>query len=72
MNMIPSFRLCSGRREIVPGGTGTVGGEDGAEIGEAAVERGPAAEPLGCQCGDRAMRQRRAEPTILGRQPPEG
>jgi hypothetical protein len=39
MNMISSFRLYSGRHEIVPGGTETVGGEDVTEIGQAAVER---------------------------------
>ena len=72
MNMISSFRLYSGRREIVPGGTETVGGEDVTEIGEAAVERGPAAETLGRERGDGAMRQRRAEPAILGREPREG
>jgi hypothetical protein len=38
MNMISSFPLYSGRREIVPAGTETMGGEDVAEIGEAAVE----------------------------------
>ena len=70
--MISSFRLYSGRRESVPGGTETVGGEDVAEIGEAAVERGPAAEALGRERGDRAMRQRRAEPAILDREPREG
>ena len=67
--MISSFRLYSGRREIVPGGTETVGGEDVTEIDEAAVERGPAPETLGRECGNRAMRQRRAEPAILGREP---
>merc|ERR1711969_35790 len=72
MNMISSFRLYSGRREIVPGGTETMGGEDVTEIGEAAVERGPAPETLGRQRGHGAMRQRRAEPAILGRQPREG
>ncbi|WP_156965495.1 hypothetical protein [Paracoccus sphaerophysae] len=72
MNMISSFRLYSGRREIVPGGTETVGGEDVAEIGEAAVERGPAPETLGRQGGHGAMRQRRAEPAILGWEPREG
>ena len=69
--MISSFRLYSGRREIVPGGTETVGGEDVTEIGEAAVERGPAAKTLGRERGQGAMRQRRAEPAILGREPRE-
>jgi len=70
--MISSFRLYSGRREIVPRGTETVGGEDVTEIGEAAVERGPAPETLDRERGDGAMGQRRAEPAILGRQPREG
>ena len=68
MNMISSFRLYSGRREIVPGGTETVGREDVTEIGDAAVERGPAPETLGRERGDGAMGQRRAEPAILVRE----
>ena len=52
MNMISSFSLYSRRHEIVPGRPETVGGEDVTEIGEAAVERGPAAETLSGQRGD--------------------
>ena len=38
MNMISSFSLYSRCRQIVPDRPETVGGEDVAEIGEAAVE----------------------------------
>ena len=72
MNMISSFDLYSGRREIVPGGTEAVGGENVAEFGKAAVDCGPTAEALGRQRGDRAMRQRRAEPAIPNRESREG
>ncbi len=64
MNMISPFRLCSGRREIVPGGTETVGGEDETEAGEAPIERRAAAEALGGQLRHRAPGKRAAQPTI--------
>ena len=69
MNMISSLRLYSGRSHIVPGGTDAVGGEDVAEIGKAAVKRGPAAETFGDEHRNRTMCQCSAQATILRRQP---
>ena len=67
--MISSFRLYSGRSHIVPGGTDAVGGEDVAEIGKAAVKRGPAAETFGGERRNRTMCQCCAEAAFLKRQP---
>ena len=46
-----------------------MGCEDVAEIGKAAVERGPAAKTFGDECRNWTMCQCCAEATILERQP---
>jgi hypothetical protein len=68
MILLSSLCFYSRGLKTVPGGTEPVGGEDVTKIGNAAVERGSAAETLGRERRDGAMRQRRAETAILGRQ----